>query len=87
MKHRDPVLPKILTSKQREDFMVYSQDHHLMADTILTITYTEAVNVLLLVGKNWPTSLAHSLAIAMPDTQLQFDTVEHRLHEQMELPL
>lgn len=79
--------PKALSKQESADFLVYSNDHHLMDDTITTAHTTEMREWLRLLRKNWPTSLAHTLAIAVPNTQLQFDTVEIRLQNQMELPL
>lgn len=73
-----------LTAKESEDFTVYSQDHHLMDDTITTATENEMREWLKLLRKNWPTSLAHTLAIDLPNAQIQFDTVEVRLQQMLD---
>lgn len=68
----------ILTKQQVEDFRVYTEDHHLVTDTIGTMHDDEMREALQLLAKNWPTAVAHSLAIMLPNTEIQFQTVEHR---------
>lgn len=79
--NRPYVPPSILTAQQSEDFIVYQSDHHLMNDTITTAREDEMRGWLVLLKKNWPTALAHTMAIALPNTEIQFDTVEVRLQE------
>lgn len=58
-----------------------------MADTITTARLDEMREWLRLLHKNWPTALAHTMAIANPDTEIQFSTVEYRLQDMLPLDL
>jgi len=68
-----------LNGRQQSDFMTYLDDHHLISDSILTMTEGEMYEVLCVLSCNWRVSLAHTLAITHPDTELQFDVIESRL--------
>jgi len=68
-----------LTTKSASTLLSYLEDHHLMDDTILTLTEGEMYEALCYLLCHWRVSLADTLAHCFPDVELQFDTIEHRL--------